>query len=66
MKNFTLAFLLLVAVLAGCKKEKALPTSVVGTWELRNVFGVQVAGAPSTFKAGNGDIITFTATEYQE
>jgi len=65
MKNLTLAILLLAIVLTGCKKEKALPTSVIGTWELRDVLGTQVAGAPSTFKVGNGNIIAFTDTEYQ-
>ena len=66
MKNFILATLTLVIVLAGCKKEKALPQSIVGSWELRNVYGIQVAGSPSTFKAGNGDVIVFTDTEYQK
>lgn len=66
MKNLTFVILLLAVVSAGCKKEKALPQSIVGSWELRNLYGVQVPGAPSAFKAGNGDVIVFTDTEYQK
>lgn len=66
MKNLTFVILLLAVVSAGCKKEKALPQSIVGSWELRNLYGVQVPGAPSVFKAGNGDVIVFKDTEFQK
>lgn len=56
---------MLAALLTGCKKDKASSHSVVGKWELRNILGVQIANMPSVYKAGNGNIIEFTDTEFQ-
>lgn len=53
------------ALLVGCKKDKESPQTIVGGWELRSILGVQVAGTPSTYKAGNGNIIGFNNSEYQ-
>src|SRR5690606_22069742 len=47
------------------EKEKTQPQSLVGKWELRHVLGVQIADAPSQFEKGNGNIIEFSADEYQ-
>jgi hypothetical protein len=33
---------------------------LIGTWELRSIYGVQDPGAPSQFAPGNKNIITFT------
>jgi hypothetical protein len=65
MKYFILPFLIIATLLTGCKKDKASPQSIVGKWELRNILGAQVPGTPSTYKAGNGNIIEFTANGFQ-
>jgi len=66
MKNFIFPILMIAALLAGCKKDKeASSQSIIGKWEFRSMTGGQVAGSPSTVKAGNGNIIEFTDTEYQ-
>lgn len=52
--------LLLVSVIS-CKKQKGeiSAASVEGTWELRHVEGLQVAGMDPNFKAGNGNLLIF-------
>lgn len=66
MKNLNLIVVLVAVLLFGCKKDEVQPESLIGTWELRHVLGVQVAGAPSDFPKGNGSIIQFSADEYQQ
>ncbi len=66
MKNLNLIVIVLATLLFGCKKdEEAQVESLIGTWELRHVYGVQVAGAPADFEDGNGNIIQFSSDEYQ-
>jgi hypothetical protein len=65
MKNLILSLLVITALLAGCKKDKASPQSIVGKWELRDMLGAQVANVTPNYQAGNGNIIEFTATEMQ-
>jgi hypothetical protein len=70
MKNLYLIVITIATLLLGCKKEEedtvdAVNHSIIGKWELRHIMGVQVAGAPSTFAKGNGDIILFSDDQYQ-
>jgi len=65
MKHLVLYFLMTTALLTGCKKDKASPQTIIGKWELRNILGAQVPNTPYTYKAGNGNIIEFTAGEFQ-
>jgi len=65
MKKVNLLILVLSTLFFGCEKEKTQPESLVGTWELRHVLGVQIADAPSHFEKGNGSIIEFSTHEYQ-
>lgn len=48
-----------------CQTEEVQPETLEGTWELRHILGVQVAGAPSQFKKGNGSIIRFVGNKYE-
>ncbi len=65
MKNLNLITIIFAVLLFGCKEDQVQPESLIGTWELRHVLGVQIAGAPSDFPKGNGSIIQFSADEYQ-
>src|SRR5690606_33039214 len=55
----------LTSLLFACGKDKIQPESLVGTWELRHVLGVQIANAPSDFEKGNGNIIEFSSHDYK-
>jgi len=66
MKNLIFFVLVMTALLAGCKKDKSSTQSITGRWELRNILGAQVPNTPSTYKVGNGNIIEFTGTEFQD
>lgn len=54
--------LLLLVTAAGCKKESPadMEQSLVGSWEIRQELGGQIAGAPGTYPPGNGRILQFT------
>ena len=67
MKTFILFVFVATALLAGCKKEKALPQSLIGKWEERHVSGgqAQVPNTSPNTKAGNGYIIEFSETGFQ-
>jgi hypothetical protein len=62
MKTYLTLFLIVTIFFAGCKKDKNEDGNPIGTWELRHINGIQIPGAPSDFKAGNGEIIQFTPT----
>jgi hypothetical protein len=48
----------------GCKKERHLEgTSLIGTWELRHSSGGMMR--PTSFPAGNGQIIQFEVDSFQ-
>ena len=64
MKYF-LSFLLIATILVACKKDKASPQTIIGKWELRDISGGQVANVPSTYKAGNGNTIEYSSSEYK-
>jgi hypothetical protein len=65
MKYFIIFFFIVTSILTGCKKERELPQSLLGKWEVRHVSGSQVATKPSALKAGNGDIIEFSDSQFQ-
>lgn len=67
MKNINLVLLLLAGslLIGACKKNEMKPARLEGSWELRHILGVQVAGAPSDYARGNGDIIKFKGNKYQ-
>ncbi|MGZ3751265.1 MAG: hypothetical protein ACXVB0_07100 [Mucilaginibacter sp.] len=65
-KQYKYAILLLVISLCvNCKKD-AIPVSasLIGTWELRENISGQT-GQPTHYNTGNGNIMKFTATNYE-
>lgn len=68
MKNiFRVSFSLIVlfTVISCSKKEKENGTELNGTWELRHIAGIQVAGANPDFKAGNGNYFKFDGQNFE-
>ncbi|MEH6305233.1 hypothetical protein RYH73_06235 [Olivibacter sp. CPCC 100613] len=65
MKNLHLLTLIFFALFFSCGKDKNRPESLGGKWELRHILGVQIKDAPSDFEKGNGNVIEFSANEYQ-
>ncbi|NEU06992.1 hypothetical protein GZH53_01595 [Flavihumibacter sp. R14] len=69
-KILTLILFSVITLSIGCKKsetpELKTEVSLRGTWELRRINGVQIAGAPSVFVAGNGRILQFTDKEFTQ
>jgi len=59
----SLCMLLLLSVIS-CKKKSAEST-LNGTWELRYIEGIQIAGADPNFKAGNGNVLKFSESNYE-
>lgn len=71
MKKLLTLMLISVAVLTlSCKKEKETTITakdLSGSWELRSSFGGMIAGGiPPNYSPGNGSILKFTETDYQE
>lgn len=60
MKNYFKITMSMVAIftLVSCGKKTAT-TELEGTWEIRHVAGIQVAGVDPNFKAGNGNLLKF-------
>jgi len=56
MKNLLLIIFALV-IIAGCKKAEkvVLPRGIIGTWELRTIYGIGVLNFPP----GNGNTLQF-------
>jgi hypothetical protein len=65
LKYFIISLFVVTSILTGCKKEQVLPQALIGKWELRDVSGSQVSNKPSALKAGNGDIIEFSDSQFQ-
>lgn len=66
MKNPFLLFIIsLMIFFAGCDKEERLESNLQGTWELRHVFGGQIAGVSPDYLPGNGNIIKFDGAKYE-
>lgn len=60
MKNYfkiTVAMVAIFTLVSCAKKTKA--TELEGTWEIRHVAGIQVAGVDPNFKVGNGNLLKF-------
>lgn len=57
--------LLLVLITSACS-DKNQGVSLDGTWELRHVIGIQVAGVSPDFKPGNGNIYKFKDQTFEK
>ncbi|MDN5288565.1 MAG: hypothetical protein JWR38_4839 [Mucilaginibacter sp.] len=68
MKTYLILLIIATVTFASCKKDKnkSQDGNPVGTWELRHVNGVQVPGAPSDFKPGNGEIVQINQTNFKQ
>lgn len=62
---FKIFSLLVMLTLISCDKEEQLENNLEGSWELRHVLGVQIAGASPDHLPGNGHIIKFEGNNYQ-
>jgi len=66
MKKFltlSISLLLLFCVIS-CKKKSA-ESNLNGSWELRRIEGIQVAGVDPNFKPGNGNKLIFTDRNFE-
>jgi hypothetical protein len=64
-KILTLSFsLLLIFSLISCKKKEQ-ESNLQGSWELRRIEGIQVAGVDPNFKSGNGNVLKFNGNNYE-
>lgn len=61
---YTSVIICLLMSAAGCKKKSA-ETNLNGTWELRHINGIHVAGVSPDFPAGNGNLLEFNGQEYK-
>lgn len=67
MKNFlklALSMVMLFTIIS-CEKKSGTP-DLNGTWELRHVAGIQVAGVDPNFKPGNGNYFTFKGETFEK
>ena len=64
----TLSLIFTMFLFLGCKKDLPYnPTiSLVGNWELRASVGGQIAGVPSEFAPGNGNVLKFSEKNYEK
>lgn len=66
MKHVLRVLLIIVAVgLSSCDKDVLSNTDLEGSWELRHVKGIQIAGMSPDFPAGNGHIVRFVGNTYE-
>jgi outer membrane lipoprotein-sorting protein len=67
MKHLILCMAVAAVILSSCKKEnqEGSSQSLVGRWELRQIFGAQVPNAQTVFSKGNGRFLEFAETEYR-
>lgn len=56
--------MLMLISLISCKK-KSDESSLNGSWELRRVDGIQIAGADPNFKSGEGNILKFSERNFE-
>lgn len=56
---------MLLFSLISCKK-KSEESNLNGSWELRYIAGIQIAGTDPNFKAGNGNIIKFSDHTFEK
>ncbi len=67
MKNIfrlSLSLIVLFTVIS-CSKKTTGP-DLNGTWELRHIEGIQVAGTDPNFKAGNGNYFKFDGQNFEK
>ncbi|TPD73386.1 lipocalin family protein [Flavobacterium microcysteis] len=66
MKNiFRVSFgLIVLFTVISCSKKETGP-ELNGTWELRHIAGIQVAGANPNLKAGNGNYFKFDGQNFE-
>lgn len=62
--KLTLSTIILFSLIS-CEK-KAEASQLNGTWELRHVAGIQVAGVNPDFKAGNGNTYKFEGETFEK
>jgi len=67
MKHLILFMAFATVILSSCKKQnqEGNSQSIVGRWELRQIFGAQIPNAQTVFSKGNGRFLEFTETEYR-
>lgn len=61
---FRLAFILSGFLFLSCKKDRDQFPAISGSWELRTVYNGQ--GGAINYPPGNGNLLKFTSTTYQE
>ncbi|MEZ0007546.1 hypothetical protein ABH942_002928 [Flavobacterium sp. 28YEA47A] len=67
MKNiFRVSFSLIVLFTVISCSKKATGPGLDGTWELRHIAGIQVAGVNPDFKAGNGNYFKFDGQNFEK
>jgi hypothetical protein len=68
MKTYLTLLIIAIVTFSSCKKDKNKTEdgNPIGTWELRHVNGVQIPGAPSDFKPGNGEIVQISQTNFKQ
>lgn len=66
MKNHlkSIICILLLSFIA-CEKAENFENNIDGTWELRHVKGIQIAGMSPDFPPGNGYILKIDGNTYQ-
>lgn len=62
---YTAIMICLLLSAVGCKKKSAV-TNLDGTWELKHINGLQVAGANPDFEAGNGNLLKFDGQNFEK
>lgn len=66
MKNCFKALLyILIFSFAGCDKDANIDAKLQGSWELRHMLGIQIAGMSPDFPPENGHIVKFEDDSYQ-
>ncbi|MXV52843.1 hypothetical protein GS399_17865 [Pedobacter sp. HMF7647] len=63
--RFILLSTVLFFALSACKKEES-SSSLTGTWELRQVNGLQVKGASPDIPAGQGNIVKISDNYFEK
>ncbi|SEA49873.1 hypothetical protein [Pedobacter hartonius] len=64
-KMLTLSLCMILLLSAFSCKKKSVESAFNGTWELRYIEGIQIAGADPNFKAGNGNVLKFSESNYE-
>ncbi|MBE7177496.1 MAG: hypothetical protein INR69_13890 [Mucilaginibacter polytrichastri] len=67
MKTTTRLVLILLFLASACKKDRneASFETLDGTWELRQIMGVQVPGIPGEYPPGNNNTLQFSGSSFE-